>query len=151
MTIVNKSTGCMFQRKSSKKSAPYGTKISTKLLPHIWPSHCLQLYTPSRLSAPAPKVCNVWGRVLNFHDAVRQVCITVQCSVFKIKAKLTHKDMYLIGNFLIFYIVLFSLHSTVQLLSGRPWNNNTIRKVVCNFSILDVCRRTLQHGSMWSK
>ena len=32
-----------------------------------------------------------------------------------------------------------------------PWNNTTIRKDVCNVLILDVCRRSLQHGFMWSK
>ena len=86
---------------------------------------------------------------LKFHDVVTPYASP--CSVFKIKAKLTHKDLYLIGTFLIFYMVLFSLHSTPWLLSGRPWNNDTIQKVVCNFSILDVCRRCLQHGFVWSK
>ena len=117
--IKSLSAGWWFATTRKYSSVADDSATPQKNLSSFWWYHSLNFQCPSYLAViqflskwrqKVAEVCNFRSPVWNFTTPSRRYASP--CGVFQIKAKLTHKDMYLIGNFLIFYMVLFSLHST---------------------------------------
>ena len=105
---------CIYSSVRQFMTIPSVENFATSQWYHSLNCQCISYLTVirfwSKWRQKVTEVCNFWSWVWNFTMPSHRYAS--QCSVFKIKAKLTHKDMWLIGDFLIFYMVLFSLHST---------------------------------------